>query len=157
MNSLDTHIIKNYNDQLLEMHKKYNVPLDFKVSKELQEMIKKIEFPFTAVFYRKKVSLRNSNYLNLSVIRSLGDYGSLKRTFKHHGWPITAMTFKVCNQLLEFGKHNNRTMYIKLQNWDEVIKYIVKEEKCLIPIMKQLYPCPETQVKTKKGQYKLIM
>lgn len=157
MNSLDTHIIKNYNDQLLEMHKKYNVPLNFKVSKELQEMIKKIEFPFIVVFYRKKVSLRNSNYLNLSVIRSLGDYGSLQRTLKHHGWPITAMTFKVCSQLLEFGKHNNRTMYIKLQNWDEVIKYLVEEEKYLIPIMKQLYPCPETQVKTKKGQYKLIM
>ena len=114
-----------------------------------------IVFPFMMVYHRKRVTASNNNYLVAVVIASIGDLSMCKRSLTHKGWPTMAMMFDVPEHMKD-DPMQNRVLFHKFQNWDYLSSVLTEEEKQIIPDLKKMYPCPETQVKGKKGQYKLI-
>lgn len=144
--------MNDHNEQLIDMMVKYNVPYNLKRPVRMD----KIKYPFMIVFYRKKISLRNSKYLALCVIRTFSDYSNFKRNLKHKGWGLETMLFDL-SKSMEHIRHDVRMIYKKYQNWDDLGKDLSNRDRSFIPMLKQKYPCPETQLKDKKGQYKIIM
>ena len=152
------------------MESQFQKELNERWDKELEDFINrepipvwrpeydKLKFPMMVVLWRKKVSARNSNYLIVAPIKSLGDYGGFIRTFKHHGWPIVTQIFDVPTWMLPIIEQSNRVKYWKMQNWEELSDIVSGFDKqFLIPLMQKQYPCPEVILKDKKGQFKMVL
>ncbi len=114
-----------------------------------------IKFPFMVVFHRNKISSRNNDYLVAVAVFKMSDLAVCKRSLKHKGWPNMTLMF----DLPEFMKNdhfNNRHIYWFYRNWDDIERHLSPTDKMLLPDLKELYPCPITRVKDKKGQFKLV-
>lgn len=116
-----------------------------------------ITFPFMMVYYRKKLSLRNHNYLLAVAIFSIADYASSKRSIVHKGWATPTLMF----DLPEFMKDdhlNNRYIYYKFHDWNSIEHILSVQDKLLIPNMEELFPCNKlVKLREKNGQYKFII
>jgi len=114
-----------------------------------------ITFPFMMVFHRKKISQRNNNYLAAAAIFKLCDLSILKRNFAHKGWPNMTLMFDLPEFMMDCENHNRYVLW-GFRNWKDIERVLSPKDKMLIPDMMELFPCPNTQILTKKGQYKLI-
>ncbi|HAH24900.1 MAG TPA: hypothetical protein DCL77_14295 [Prolixibacteraceae bacterium] len=114
-----------------------------------------ITFPFMMVFHRKKISQRNNNYLVASPIFQLCDIAILKRNLAHKGWPNMTLMFDLPDFMIK-NKHPYRYLSWIFQDWNDLERILSPSDKLLIPDLNTQFPCPSTQILTKKGQYKLI-
>lgn len=119
------------------------------------EIPEEIKFPFMMVFHRKKISQRNNNYLVGCAIMKLCDMSVLKSNLKHKGWPNMTLMFDLPKFMIPHETDNRYVSWI-FQNWMDLERVLSPSDKLLVPALMELFPCPSTQVLTKKGQYKLI-
>ena len=128
--------------------------LNEKWDKEIQEMIQKshfftepivvpdeIKFPFLMVFYRKKVTSRNTNYLLAAPIMGITDIAVQRRSIKHHGWPIMTLMFDLPEWMIP-DETATRYEYWKFDNWNHIKKHLSKTDQLLIPDLEIMFPCP---------------
>jgi len=146
----------------------WKVEISTRLDKDLVELIQKtdfcteppvippeITFPFMMVFHRKKISVRNNNYLVGTAIFKLCDIMIQKRNLAHKGWPNMTLMFDLPEFMIKY-QHANRYVSWCFQDWNDLERVISENDKLLIPELKTLFPCPATQIKEKKGQFKLI-
>lgn len=148
----------HWDSELIAMAYKYTPHIPFsEVLNPIKPIIPEgIKFPMLMVLYRKKISIRNSQYLVALPLHSFNGINGYLRNLKHKGWGIKAMTLKL-DPRLKTSEFSNRMIFYKYQNWDELSKIVSKDELCLIPELKRKFPCPEQVLKDKKGQFKIIM
>lgn len=138
-----------WDDQLIELINKYPIPEEPIVPPE-------IRFPFMMIYYRKKPSLRNNNYLMAVAIFSISDYSITRKNLSHKGWSTETLMF----DLPEFMRDDhelNRYLYYKFHDWDHISRILSTEDKTLLLQLKDLFPCKTVYLKEKNGQYKFIL
>lgn len=120
------------------------------------EIPAEITFPFMMVFYRKKPSLRNHNYLMAVAIFSIADLTVCVRSLTHKGWPVMTLIFDLPD-FMQDDQKNNRYIYYKFQSWSDIIPILSDSDKMLITDMGEMYPCKIAYMKEKSGQLKFIL
>ncbi|MGV8136508.1 MAG: hypothetical protein AB2L20_14965 [Mangrovibacterium sp.] len=141
----------NWDAELVEMIRKY-FPAGYPPQPPV--VPPELTFPFMMVFYRKKVTDRNYRYLAAAAIHNLSDMVILKRNLKHKGWPTMTLMFDLPDFMTDISGYRYRMYWF--QNWDDIARILSPADRELIPELKELFPCPQGQVKDKKGQYRLI-
>lgn len=113
-------------------------------------------FPFMMIYYRKKISVRNTNYLIATPIYSYAELNEISRNLKHKGWPFLTNFWDIPAFMFKW-KTYNRYCYLKIQNWEEAERILSAFDRHFIPDMNEKFPCPPTSILEKKtNQYKLI-
>jgi hypothetical protein len=140
---------EEWDKQLLELIEKYPIP-------KIPEIPPGITFPFMIVYYRKKLSLRNNNYLMAVPIFTIADHYIIRRNLTHKGWPIQTLIFDIPEFMKSDHEYSRYSLY-KYHDWDHINKILSDEDKKLLPQLKELYPCKTTYMKEKNGQYKFII
>lgn len=152
---------------MMDLQTKMRIERDEEWDKQLEEFIQKnppapefpaeiIKFPFMMVYYRKKISARNRKYLVAVGLESPCDFSIVSRNLKHKGWPVMAMYFDLPEWMMQTPEQTRYSYYTFL-NWDSIERIISSDERKMIPDLKEMFPCPITQIKEKSGQYTLVM
>lgn len=140
---------EEWNQQLKELIEREPIPTEPIIPPE-------ITFPFMMVYYRKKPTLRNSNYLMAVAIFTIADYCITKRNLKHKGWSVSTLMFDLPEFMKDDCNYSRYSLY-KYHDWNSISRILSEEDKMLLPQLIDLFPCKTIYFKEKNGQLKFIL